>query len=285
MTYHQPVLCSEVIEALRIKPGGRYMDCTYGRGGHSRAILGQLGSSGRLLVLDRDPDAIAHALDNFAADDRVSVKHCAFGGVGGVSSFFPFDGVLFDLGVSLDQLRDSGRGFSFSSDEPVDMRMDPGSGVSAAVWLAGVSVRELESVLREYGEERYAGRIARAVVSGRPAAGWRTGALASCIAGAVPYRRSRVHPATRSFQAIRIKVNNELDELRSALASLPALLAACGRVVVISFHSLEDRIVKHFFRAATGLRVIGSLVRAGSSEIAANPRARSARLRVAERCS
>ena len=259
------------------------MDCTYGRGGHSRAILQQLGGEGRLLALDRDPEAVQHANATIGSDARVSVAHCAF-------SEFPefakeLDGVLLDIGVSLDQMRDRSRGFSFDSDALVDMRMDTSSGQSAAAWLGKVRVAELEEVLREYGEERHAGRIARAIVAARPGDGWRAGALASCIARAAPGRRGRTHPATRSFQAIRIRVNDELSELKSALAAMSAVMAACGRVVVISFHSLEDRIVKHFFNGAPEFRTIGSLVRPGSAEIEANPRARSARMRVVERCA
>ncbi len=258
------------------------MDCTYGRGGHSRAILQELDASGRLWALDRDPDAVRHAAGTIGLDDRVVVSHGLFSCP--PESASALDGVLLDVGVSLDQLRDLSRGFSFESDEVVDMRMDNSAGESAACWLAKVGVTELEEVLREYGGERYPGRIAKAIVANRPGGGWRTGALASCIAKAMPRGRSRIHPATRSFQAIRIKVNDELAELSAALAALPARLANCGRIVVISFHSLEDRIVKSFFKAATDLTTIGSLLRPGDDEVAANPRARSARMRVAEKC-
>lgn len=259
------------------------MDCTYGRGGHSGAILQRLGGEGSLLALDRDPEAARHARATIGSDARVSVFHCAFSDLPGSAN--ELDGALLDLGVSLDQMRDRSRGFSFDSDALVDMRMDPGVGQSAAEWLAKVKVAELEEALREYGEERHAGRIARAIVAARPEGGWRAGALASCIARAAPGRRGRAHPATRSFQAIRIKINDELSELKSVLAAMSAIVAACGRVVVISFHSLEDRIVKHFFKSAPEFRVIGSLVRPGDAEIEANPRARSARMRVAERCA
>lgn len=305
-TAHAPVLLGEALEALAVHAAGRYLDATLGRGGHAAAILERLGEAGRLLVVDRDPEAIRAGQRRFAGDDRVSIARGNFaelGRIAGEAGFAAgFDGVLLDLGVSSPQLDDPARGFSFLRDGPLDMRMDPEHGVSAAEWLADVPERELAWVLSEYGEERHARRVARALCRARDEAPiTTTGRLAALIAAAVPGREPGKHPATRSFQAIRIFINDELGALDAALAQSPELLAPGGRLCVISFHSLEDRRVKRFIRdhsqvaepwrglpeipahARPLLRPAGRAVRAGDAEIAANPRARSAVLRVAER--
>ena len=313
---HVPVMADEVVEALAPRAGGLYVDCTFGRGGHVRAVLDRIGPAGRMLALDRDPEAVAAARALARSDPRVSVRHARFGEIGGIADAAGLagrvDGVVMDLGVSSPQIDEPGRGFSFLDDGPLDMRMDPGAGVSAAEWLAGASGREIERVLRELGEERAARRIARAIVAGRERSGpiVSTRRLAAIVAGAARggasaggHRvRTRAHPATRAFQAIRLHVNDELGELERGLAAVPALLAPGGRLVVLSFHSLEDRIVKRFMRghgAASapprGLPVTGTPRPAGAmtplarprrpseGEVAVNPRARSAVLRVAER--
>lgn len=305
---HQAVLVTEVVEALRPRPCGRYVDATCGWGGHAGAILERIGPQGRLLAVDRDPRAVAAARERWRDDARVSVAHGCFsrleelvethGFAGGVQ------GILLDLGVSSPQLDDPRRGFSFLRDGPLDMRMDPGRGESAAEWLARVSERELAQVIRRYGEERYARAVARAVVRERATEPLRrTGRLAEIVAAAVPTREPGKHPATRTFQAIRIFVNRELEELEVCLPQAIAALAPEGRLAVISFHSLEDRIVKRFLRdQARGdcfppdlpvahdqlsptLRLVGRVRRPGAAEIGHNPRARSAVLRVAERLS
>lgn len=305
---HTPVLLEESLEALAINPGGTYLDGTFGRGGHARALLGRLGPAGRLLALDRDPSAVAVGDAMERRDPRFSMDHAAFSRVEAVvrrrGCFGRVDGLLLDLGVSSPQLDEPGRGFSFSADGPLDMRMDTSGGQSAAQWLAKAKEGEIARVLREYGEERFAGRIARAIVCARnegPVA--TTRALADIVAAASPTREPGKHPATRTFQAIRIHINGELDEIRACLASVCGLLAAGGRLVVISFHSLEDRIVKRFIRdEARGdrfplgvpvtaqeinarLRGVGKPVRPSDVEVEANPRARSAVMRVAERLS
>jgi 16S rRNA (cytosine1402-N4)-methyltransferase len=303
---HRPVLLDEALEALRPRPDGLYVDATYGRGGHAGAIVERLGEHGRLLVLDRDPQAVDDARRRFAADPRVDVvadrfsrlqTHVAERGWTGKLA-----GVLFDLGVSSPQLDDGERGFSFLRDGPLDMRMDPGSGPTAADWLAAVGERDLAQVLWRYGEERYARRVAAAIVRARgERAIRRTAELAEIVAAAVPSREPGKHPATRSFQAIRIHLNAEIRELELGLAAAVASLAPGGRLVVISFHSLEDRLVKRFIRAeAHGSRVprklpvpgtagegrlrsLGKRIRPAGTEAAENPRARSATLRAAER--
>lgn len=305
-TAHAPVLLGEALEALAVRAAGRYLDATLGRGGHTAAILERLGEAGRLLAVDRDPDAIRAGQRRFAGDERVSIARGNFAELGRIASeagfAAGFDGVLLDLGVSSPQLNDPARGFSFLRDGPLDMRMDPERGMSAAEWLADVSERELAKVLFEFGEERHARRIARVLVSARSeAAIVTTGRLAELIAAAVPGREPGKHPATRSFQAIRIFINDELGALDAALEQSLALLAPGGRLCVISFHSLEDRRVKRFIRdhsqvaepwrglpempahARPLLRPVGKAVRAGAAEVAANPRARSAVLRAAER--
>ncbi|MCC5868946.1 MAG: 16S rRNA (cytosine(1402)-N(4))-methyltransferase RsmH [Gammaproteobacteria bacterium] len=306
MSTHQPVMLEEVLQALAPRAQGRYVDATYGRGGHAAAILTRLGTTGRLLVIDQDPEAVSHARATLGHDPRVSVRQANFGeldrivvevlGSGGV------DGVLLDLGVSSPQLDDAVRGFSFQADGPLDMRMNPEAGQSAAQWLAHAPEREIVRVLREYGEERHARRIARRIIAARAESAITTTAqLAAIISACVPGHLERKHPATRSFQAIRIFINRELEVLTQALAQAEQLLAQGGRLCVISFHSLEDRIVKRYLRRASlpdpvyaglpdipaharpRLRLLGRAVRAGEAELARNPRARSAVLRAAER--
>ncbi len=303
---HQPVLLTEALAGLNLRPGGYYLDATFGRGGHAAAILAALGPEGRLLALDRDPAAERCADARFGADARFAFARSTFGRLTdrvaerGLVGWL--DGVLFDLGVSSPQFDDPARGFSFGRDGPLDMRMDPDAGSSAAKWLARVDEAELERVLAEWGEERFHRRVARAIVAARQRAPITTTArLADIVAAAVPTREPGQHPATRVFQAIRIAVNDELGELSAALPQAVQALAPGGRLAVISFHSLEDRVVKRFMRdQARGrelpldlpvpggpegmtLRRIGRAIRPGAVEIAANPRARSAVLRVAER--
>ncbi|MEY6431709.1 16S rRNA (cytosine(1402)-N(4))-methyltransferase RsmH [Thioalkalicoccus limnaeus] len=304
---HRPVLLEESVQALAIRPDGRYLDATFGRGGHSRAILARLGRGGRLFGLDRDPDAVAVGQALAKQDHRFGMYHMPFSRLTDVvrelGLLGAIDGLLFDLGVSSPQLDEPHRGFSFSDDGPLDMRMDPTAGEPASRWLALATREEIARVLREYGEERFAGRIATAIVRRRAAAPLtRTRDLAALIEAAVPTREPGKHPATRTFQALRIQINLELDELAAALTQVRDLLAVGGRFVVISFHSLEDRLVKRFVREqARGerfpigvpvidrqrepwLEPVGKAVRPSPEEIAANPRARSAIMRIAERC-
>jgi 16S rRNA (cytosine1402-N4)-methyltransferase len=302
-------MLTEALDQLAIKKDGFYIDCTFGRGGHSRGILSRLGDGGRLLALDRDPDAVDSVYaEQLLNDKRFTLKHSCFSQLQAVAESEDMaagqvGGILIDLGVSSPQLDDPGRGFSFLRDGPLDMRMDSSTGVSAAQWLAGVGEAELVKVLFEYGEERFARRIARAVITQRLQTPITTTCqLAKIIEDAVPGREKHKHPATRSFQAIRIAINNELGELKSVLAEALTLLKPDGRLVVISFHSLEDRIVKRFFRAEAGvkynpgrfpikeadiakgvLKKPGKALKAGTSEVAQNARARSAVMRVTER--
>ena len=305
---HRPVLFNEALSALAIRPDGIYVDATFGRGGHAGAILERLGPEGRLLAFDKDPDAVAVARDRFGDDVRFVIERGSFvnletqvrerGWNGRVA------GILLDLGVSSPQLDTAGRGFSFLRDGPLDMRMDPEQGESAATWLAQAPEREIADVLRRYGEERYARRIARAIVAARQDAPVdTTGRLAAIVAEAHPAWEKGKHPATRSFQAIRIHINRELDDLADVLEQSVRVLAPAGRLAVISFHSLEDRMVKRFMRdqvrgreAPPGLplredqlgrrlKLVGKAQRASRREIEENPRARSAVLRVAERLS
>lgn len=303
---HVPVLLDAVLDGLRLRHDGCYVDGTFGRGGHSRAILDDLGPQARLVAIDRDPAAIASAGPEFSDDPRVELVRGEFGGLGAMLKARGLegrvDGVLFDLGVSSPQLDEPGRGFSFRHDGPLDMRMDPDSGTPASDWLHNVDVTELSRILRQYGEEPRAARIARAIVAARRRAPLTTTrALAELVAAAAPSRRRRIHPATRSFQAIRIAINDELGQLERALLASLAALGAGGRLCVIGFHSLEDRIVKRFIRRHArehpryrgmpeipvefrpALRPIGRARTACAREVEANPRARSARLRVAER--
>lgn len=300
---HVPVLAQEAVAALAIRPDGVYVDATFGRGGHSRLMLEQLGPKGRLIALDRDPDAIRAGAA--LQDARMTLVHSAFsrlGAVLGELGLAQVNGILLDIGVSSPQLDDATRGFSFRFDAPLDMRMDPGSGLSAADWLATASEGEISEVIRTYGEERFAKSIARAIVAAREKEAIRsTGQLASLIAATIKRREPGQHPATRSFQAIRIYINRELEELSTVLPQCVDRLQPGGRLAVISFHSLEDRIVKRFMRdEAQGeqaparlpiqaamlkpgrLRLVGRAQRASDAEVAVNPRARSAVLRVAE---
>ncbi len=308
---HTPVLLAEVIDGLALQADGIYMDCTFGRGGHTRALLRELGPAARVVVIDRDPQAVEVGRALAAEDARVSVEHANFDSVGAVAAAHQLagrvSGMLFDLGVSSPQLDDGSRGFSFRDDGPLDMRMDRSVDVSAAEWLAGASQEEITRVLRDYGEERHARRIARAIIERRADAPIETTRrLADIVAAARPRAGARrgargKHPATRVFQAIRIHINGELQALDAAHAQPPHIHAAQGRLAVISFHSLEDRRVKRFMRArSTGptapkgmpvvppgappvLRIVGRAIRASSEEVRANPRARSAVLRIAAR--
>lgn len=305
---HLPVLLREAIEYLRIQSNGIYVDGTYGRGGHSRAILTQLSEHGRLLMMDKDPLAIASAERLQASDHRCLVKQGSFAGmkafVAEQNLLRQVDGILLDLGVSSPQLDDPARGFSFLRDGELDMRMDPQHGESARQWINRVPEAEMADAFFKYGEERYARRIAKAIVKARHRESIsNTRELAGIIAKAHPAWEKGKDPATRCFQAIRIVVNNELEDLSSCLEDCTDLLKVGGRLVVISFHSLEDRIVKRFIqKAAKGddypaglpvtqdmmnikLKKINGAIRAGDEEVARNPRARSAIMRVAERVS
>ncbi len=304
---HRPVLLEEALEALKLKPAGVYVDATFGRGGHAQAILQRLGSAGRLLGLDKDPQAVASAQQRFGDDARFSIHHASFAELGGVVSeaglMGRVDGILMDLGVSSPQLDDAARGFSFMREGPLDMRMDNSRGLSAAAWLAQAKEAEIARVLKDYGEERFAKRIARAIVAARrETAIETTGQLVAIIKAVMPKQREQdKHPATRSFQGIRIFINQELANLHSCLEQVVDVLDRGGRLAVISFHSLEDRIVKRFMRdQARGdefppdlpvtvdqlnprLRLVGKAVHASAAELAHNVRARSAVLRVAEK--
>jgi len=301
---HATVLLSEAVDALQVKPDGIYVDGTFGRGGHSRLILEKLGEHGKLIALDKDPMAITAG--QAIRDARFQMVHSGFEHLGEVLRKLgveKMDGVLLDLGVSSPQLDDEQRGFSFRFDAPLDMRMDTSRGQTAAEWLAAVDESELAEVIREYGEERFARQIARAIVAARQErAILTTHQLVEVVARCVRTREPGKNPATRTFQAIRIHLNRELEELESVLPQCVGHLKAGGRMAIISFHSLEDRIVKRFMRdMAQGdklpksvpiraadvpqgqLRLIGKATRASMAEVAANPRARSAVLRVAER--
>ena len=300
---HRAVLLSEAIEALALRPDGVYLDGTFGRGGHSRAILERLGPAGRLIAIDRDPQAIAAA--QAITDPRFRVWHARMSELSAVlqAAGVPLaQGMLFDLGMSSPQIEDPARGFSFRADGPLDMRMDISRGETAAQWLARASEQEIREGIRDYGEERFAKQIAKAIVAARerePVV--RTKQLADIVGAAVRTREPGQDPATRTFQALRILVNRELQEVSLMLPQALAQLAPGGRLAVISFHSLEDRIVKRFMRAASRadlprdlplrasempqmpLKIVGRAIHASAAEIAANPRARSATLRVAER--
>lgn len=310
---HVPVLLELVLEGLRIKEDGLYVDGTFGRGGHSRAILNELSAKGRLLAIDRDPQAIASASAALNEDPRfdlvkgeiadieqIMAQKC---GASAAAATGKVDGILFDLGVSSPQLDDAGRGFSFLHDGPLDMRMDPDKGLSATDYLARVTEMDLRTVLKKYGEETHATRIARAITTQRMNSPIQsTRELADIVSAAVPakFRAQKKHPASKTFQAIRIAINDELAQLELALEQSLVLLRKGGRLCVISFHSLEDRIVKRFMRKHSleaeqyrgmpnvpkefrpQLRTIGRAV-ATAAEIAANVRSRSARLRIAEK--
>lgn len=308
---HVSVLLQESVDGLAIQPDGIYIDGTFGRGGHSRLILSQLGENGRLYSIDRDPLAIAEAQK--INDPRFTIIHGPFSGLAeymearGLSG--KINGVLLDLGVSSPQLDDAERGFSFMRDGPLDMRMDPTSGISAADWLAQADADDIAWVLKEFGEERFAKRIARGIVAHRENPDkeplTRTLQLASLIAEVSPFRDKHKHPATRSFQAIRIYINSELEEIDIALKGAVEVLAPGGRLSVISFHSLEDRLVKRFIRkqskgpevpaglplteeqikvlGSAALKTIGKAIKPSKSEIDVNARSRSSVLRLAER--
>lgn len=303
---HVAVLLHEAVAALNVRPDGVYVDGTFGRGGHCRLILSQLGAQGRLVVFDKDPAAIAVARALAAEDARVVVVHNGFSVLQaalGELGIRRIDGALFDLGISSPQIDEAARGFSFRSDAPLDMRMDTTRGQSAAQWLAAAEEQELHEVIKNYGEERFSRPIARAIVARRetePIA--TTGQLARLVAQVVRTRERGQDPATRTFQAIRICINRELEEIAAVLPQAVRMLAPSGRLAVIAFHSLEDRMVKKFMcrhskpaplprwaaikeidRPRPPLRLLGKAVKPPADEVAANPRARSAVLRVAER--
>ena len=298
---HTPVMLTEVLDGLRICANGTYFDGTFGRGGHARAVLDRLGADGRLLLMDRDPEAVAVARQQFSGDPRVLIRHGSFAELTDwEATGAGLDGVLLDLGVSSPQLDDAARGFSFRADAPLDMRMDTTHGESAAEFLQRASESEIADVLWRYGEERMSRRIARAIVEHRRVAPIRrTGEFAELVARVVGRPPSGKHPATRSFQALRIAVNGELEALDKGLQGALARLRPGGRLTVISFHSLEDRAVKNFMRAQSQapvtrrglpppsatprMKLIGPAQFPGEAELARNPRARSAVLRVAEK--
>ena len=303
---HQSVLLEEALESLNIRPSGIYIDATFGRGGHSRAILQQLNEKGRLIAFDQDPEAIAYAKQEFANEPRLTIEHCNFNQVADVVEQYgltgKIDGVLMDLGVSSPHLDDAERGFSFMRSGPLDMRMDTTQGETAGQWLARVKPADLIHVLKKYGEEKFAKRIATAIVETRAIREiTETGDLAEIISNAIPVKEKHKHPATRSFQAIRIYINQELQAIEQGLKGVVSVLAKGGRLSVISFHSLEDRIVKRFMRDMSSrprlpaglpvmeadievpFRLVSKPVVASESELKINPRSRSARLRVLER--
>jgi 16S rRNA (cytosine1402-N4)-methyltransferase len=302
---HVPVLRDEVLQLLNVRPDGVYVDGTFGRGGHSRAVLDRLGSGGRLVVIDRDPHALEQAVELANGDSRVTVIRGSFGDIEQIAVaqgiLGQVDGILLDLGVSSPQLDDAERGFSFLRDGPLDMRMDPDAGISAEFWINDTEEREMARVIARFGEERQARRIARAICTARKKERIsRTRQLAEIIEEAVPRRGKGKHPATKTFQAVRIHINNELGELHAFLETVLKVLSAGGRLCVISFHSLEDRMVKRFLRdrsrvdpALAGLpvvpesalpvmRLVGGAVRAAEAEIELNRRSRSAVLRTGE---
>jgi 16S rRNA (cytosine1402-N4)-methyltransferase len=303
---HKPVLAAEALAALALEADGFYVDATFGRGGHTALILKALGPEGRVLALDRDPQAIAAGRRRFADEMRLTLLHASFAELGKIvpadADDRPCRGVLFDLGVSSPQLDDPQRGFSFRADGPLDMRMDPTRGEPVSAWLARASVDEIRQVIATFGEERFARRVAQAIVTARrerPLT--RTGELAALVAESVRTREPGKHPATRTFQALRMFINDELGQLERALQGALQVLSPGGRLAVISFHSLEDRAVKRFMQHASQvdpalrdlavvpdaarprLRLIGRKTRPAAEELARNPRARSALLRVAEK--
>ena len=303
---HITVLLNEAVDVLNIRPSGIYVDGTFGRGGHSRLILSRLNEQGRLIVFDKDPTAIAVAQELAQQDQRVSVFHQGFSHFDAACTelgISQIDGALFDLGISSPQIDDASRGFSFRFDAPLDMRMDTTRGESAAEWLMHADEQEIHEVIKNYGEERFSRQIARAIVAKRVEAPIHTTVqLAEIAAQCVRSREKGQHPATRTFQAIRIYINRELDEVAQVLPQVTARLNTHGRLAVIAFHSLEDRIVKQFMREHSThaplpkwaavreadlpkppLRIVGKPIKAGAEELNYNPRARSAILRVAER--
>ena len=308
---HRTVLLGEAVDGLAVQPSGIYVDCTFGRGGHSRLILERLGPQGRLIALDKDLEAVASAAD-LQGDKRFSMVHAGFATLAAVleaEKIAAVDGVLMDLGISSPQIDDPARGFSFRRDGPLDMRMDTTKGMTAAEFLETASAADIREVIKDYGEERFAFQIAQAIVARRAEGGERlstTGQLAALVADVLRQRRAKPEPgqdpATRTFQALRIYINQELEELQTGLGAAMQSLRVGGRLSVISFHSLEDRMVKQAMRAlaqpaeppkgvplrvselpVAGYKLIGKAQRASSAEVAANPRARSAILRVIER--
>ena len=301
---HYPVLLEEAVSSLRVRGDGFYLDATFGRGGHSRSIMAGLTEQGRVFALDKDPQALAAGLEEWGEDPRFSMVQGSFAEMDRMVQEWKvegnLDGILLDLGVSSPQLDDPGRGFSFRKGGPLDMRMDPTKGVSAAEWLAGTSERDMSRVFWEFGEERYARRIARSIVKARQQQCLETTTQLAELIETTIGKRERKHPATRCFQAIRIVVNNELGDLASGLEAAIRQLRPGGRLVTISFHSLEDRLVKRTFREAVRpgrvrrnipdhpdwsprLKLVGKAIRPSQQEISANPRARSAIMRVAEK--
>ncbi len=304
--HHRPVLLDEVVEALAIKSDGVYLDGTFGRGGHAEKILSHLGPQGRLLAMDQDPQAIEVAQQKFAKEPRFEIVQQNFEKiqefVASKGLTHKVDGVLLDIGVSSPQLDDASRGFSFLRSGPLDMRMNPQAGQSAAEWLANVDEYDLVTVLMHKGEEKFARRIASAIVAARKETEITdTVQLANIIAAAKPIKDKKKHPATKSFQAIRIHINRELEVLESALQASLNVLAVGGRLAVISFHSLEDRMVKRYFRDVSRgpqipkdipimakdieqpYKLVGKAIKPGKQELQENPRARSSVLRVLER--
>ena len=300
------MLAAEALEGLALEAGGYYVDATFGRGGHSALILQALGREGRLLALDRDPQAVAAGRARFADEVRLTLLHASFADLATLVPAHahqrPCRGVLFDLGVSSPQLDDPRRGFSFRADGPLDLRMDPTHGEPVSAWLARAGVDEIRQVIATFGEERFARRVAQAIVAARRSEPLtRTAQLAALVAGAVRTREPGKHPATRTFQALRMFINDELGQLELGLNGAFEALAPGGRLAVISFHSLEDRVVKRFMQresqvdpalralavvpasARPRLKLIGRKQRPAESELARNPRARSALLRVAEK--
>jgi len=303
---HLPVLLNETIAALAVKPDGFYIDGTFGRGGHARQVLAQLSDNGRLLGLDKDPAAIATGQALEKEDPRFSIEQCSFADMAEVVNDKLWqgrvDGILLDIGVSSPQLDEAERGFSFQKDGPLDMRMNPDAGISAAEWLATAKVEDITFVIKTLGEEKFGKRIANAIVETRehtPITS--TTQLAKLVDKAMPFREKNKHPATRTFQAIRIYINNELEDLKSGLEQSLDVLAVGGRLAVITFHSLEDRIVKRYFRdEARGddlpsnfpiradqlnprIKLVGKAIKAGDEELGMNPRSRSAVLRIVEK--
>ncbi len=304
---HCPVLLTEVLQGVAVRPEGKYIDATFGRGGHTKALLAQLSPAGRLMIIDKDPRAIAtaHALN----DERVLIKHGSFAELAEFVDELGWRGevagVMMDLGVSSPQLDEAERGFSFLRDGPLDMRMDDSQGVTAAHWIATATQEEIANVIWQYGEERQSRRIARAIVNDRQTSPLETTKqLADVIEKVCPRRHDqKKHPATKSFQAIRIYINRELEDLQSALTQAVDVLQPGGRLAVISFHSLEDRMVKRFMQQKSKgaalpsnlpikardekfeLKCIGKVIKASEEELANNVRSRSARLRIAEKVS
>ena len=303
---HTTVLLHEAVESLVTDVNGTYVDGTYGRGGHSNLLLSHLSAQGHLLALDRDALAVTYAREKHSTDPRFTIEQCNFGDMRRVvierNLLGKVSGILLDIGVSSPQLDDADRGFSFMSDGPLDMRMNPQTGISAADWINSASVEEMTKVFREYGEERYAKRIAGAIEKSRSEMPFtRTLQLAEVVTAANPAWEKHKHPATRVFQAIRIFINDELGELKQALHDALDVLEAGGRIAVIALHSLEARIVKQFFREqsrgldvprhipVTGdregrtLKLIGKAIKPSDAEVERNPRSRSAVLRIAEK--